>query len=1311
MQVLNSFIERLISLKRKLNNQNMSLLAGAGLSKNISLLFPSWYELLSDMAKEMFEAEIETEYLLVKKSSGRRTKTDSYDNYLANKLAYKIESLGYLKIVSEYVRRKGYRETVETYIEDRIPKISIEDGLPYLSIRNNRRQLREQLPENKLELHRRLFQLPWNNVYTTNYDNAIEVSIDEHIKERLQEKISELQNSIEQLERTLATNKTEEELLRNKLAAIQRAKEAQMFRKASDLKADYSLDDVDDSVAVNEINSIENEQDLRSKIFNFEHTIEYTQTKIKENSETIERLQGLLNDCFTVVVHSSQLSIKRNKNVIKLHGSLRETGDSRGYGFDNDLRKHYVISEEDYETYPQKHEAFTQLMRISLLQESFCLVGFSGIDPNFLAWIGWVRDIIHRNSGAALNDEKDDKIYLIETSSVFPSPDKQLFYTNHRIGHIPILHPECILFLEKQTGITVKDRSSKTEVLLLLAEFLNDGLHISKPKAALELLENDLYKKKWAELPIHDYSKIDLAGLLESAKGLKDSRGNIRLPNLNFAYSHSKHSLLHFIRAFAAKANTETERVGLFELIVIALKDQLLPYSIYNDENIIDQLSEKINDKELLSEFRLLQLKDAVWRGDETRFNTLARGFKPSSEPTKQEFIYQKILLATITLDFSTAKNSVYHWHATGPWILKKAGLLAMFDLEQAIKLLAESSQDSLQDQLYHYHLLAYFLRGKDWKRDKHIREKIKVLEAEGLKTIEENTDYLLKEVNKSNNDITPYGKDKFSVGRGITLSNTDVRLQSFQYFNVLLESGFPLVISRVHFDSHKQTYALIKNCLRYYPFITVYMALQYSNHDFLKRLGQDCAYSDALQNDILQISANLQQAYFSIHTPEHFRESILVFYSELIIALKPEKWQQFFMKVWAHFHAMGRLFADLRRANNDFILNGLRYVKQPEALEKVIDHCLENLNKESGKTSIHYLYQVAQNYWFEKKAVSVKSSGLRRRINKVIHQISGDVSTAIFLLGNIEPLLSASNRKAIQAKLAIADLKSVDNARVWHVILFFANGDKAIVKKVKEAIMNHPKLWNTGITEGGGSYPFEYVSLYKLRKTNDRRGISWTDREKEKIFERMLPELEKIEAFINRRTDVTGYESVLEEMLYFLEDEIPTGDNRDKVLKQVRSVYERQKGYGEILDGLLADERQKVIWSLNEVAKLIYQYEKIGDNFRFVTMVINKLLLKSQPGLEACLHYVSAWLFDFREEVNMASSAELVLKIVEMYHTNPPDDIEKPFLEATLIKMAYVLKSWKVKSPMINKILANRKNSRFQNLLYDLKDVPSDTK
>ncbi|MBN9070114.1 MAG: SIR2 family protein, partial [Rhizobiales bacterium] len=54
------------------------------------------------------------------------------------------------------------------------------------------------------------------------------------------------------------------------------------------------------------------------------------------------------------------------------------------------LRASVVISEDDYRTYPQRRAAFVNTARQVFIENELCLLGFSGDDPNFLQWAGWV---------------------------------------------------------------------------------------------------------------------------------------------------------------------------------------------------------------------------------------------------------------------------------------------------------------------------------------------------------------------------------------------------------------------------------------------------------------------------------------------------------------------------------------------------------------------------------------------------------------------------------------------------------------------------------------------------------------------------------------------------------------------------------------------------------------------------------------------------------------------------------------------------------------------------------------------------------
>lgn len=68
--------------------------------------------------------------------------------------------------------------------------------------------------------------------------------------------------------------------------------------------------------------------------------------------------------------------------IVKLHGSLPS-------------HKPFIFTEDDYRTYPIRFSPFVNLAQQVMLEHDLCLVGFSGVDPNFLAWSGWVRDTLN----------------------------------------------------------------------------------------------------------------------------------------------------------------------------------------------------------------------------------------------------------------------------------------------------------------------------------------------------------------------------------------------------------------------------------------------------------------------------------------------------------------------------------------------------------------------------------------------------------------------------------------------------------------------------------------------------------------------------------------------------------------------------------------------------------------------------------------------------------------------------------------------------------------------------------------------------
>ncbi len=104
--------------------------------------------------------------------------------------------------------------------------------------------------------------------------------------------------------------------------------------------------------------------------------------------------------------------------IVKLHGSLSD-------------HPPYVITEEDYRRYPVEYAPFVNLMQETLMENVFCLLGFSGSDPNFLHWAGWVRDNLGAHTPTiylcGVLDLHDPERSLLKSLNIIPIDLSPLF--------------------------------------------------------------------------------------------------------------------------------------------------------------------------------------------------------------------------------------------------------------------------------------------------------------------------------------------------------------------------------------------------------------------------------------------------------------------------------------------------------------------------------------------------------------------------------------------------------------------------------------------------------------------------------------------------------------------------------------------------------------------------------------------------------------------------------------------------------------------------------------------------------------------
>lgn len=189
----------------------------------------------------------------------------------------------------------------------------------------------------------------------------------------------------------------------------------------------------------------------------------------------LERSCDESGSAYTLVTTKETLLYSKSPRIIKLHGSFPNI-------------RPFIMSEEAFRIYPQKYPEFVNTVRQSLIENLFCLIGFSGNDPNFLSWLGWIRDVMgEQMTNAILVDYRPEGYHISE---------KQLF-ANRKID---------ILNLAEITGL-----NDYKEALDFFLTYLgtkehtpkwsypeDDFLYPQKPEKSEKELEEDIRKMEKA---------------------------------------------------------------------------------------------------------------------------------------------------------------------------------------------------------------------------------------------------------------------------------------------------------------------------------------------------------------------------------------------------------------------------------------------------------------------------------------------------------------------------------------------------------------------------------------------------------------------------------------------------------------------------------------------------------------------------------------------------------------------------------------------------------------------------------------------
>lgn len=1155
------------------NIHNISFIIGAGFSKNISPLYSSWKELLHDMIVEMYEED---------RQVWHATDDEIIDKY------------GYLGIASEYVRRKGYHEAIDNYIEKHTPVLTSNDHGGYDLDLDGKTVQRDV----DTSLHTSLLQLKPKNIYTFNYDNAFECHkdfVDEPNHRAIEEKKNELTaiKNIQKDHHEIASNVRQS--LKNLLSDLANQSYYDDFQK---IIAEYNEKVVVPASAYMSLSSLTS--DAKSSELLSTNNQELGE-KIVELTKAITELDNG-EDHYLLIRQGGEISLTDKRGIYKLHGSLRDydkiSHNFKGkYGFDTDHHTQYIISQEDYDSYSTKHEPFVDLMRISLLKDQFCIIGFSCDDPNFLLWINWVKDVYDHAEG----EKNIGKKYFINVG--FPlSEDKQLLLETHNIDILDL------------SAIFPNEKGPKKQ-LQCFFNYLIDGQDQNKEINQLwdeTYVRPAIYKNKEPQ-----YNRDLVNKIWEALKTQP-------LFFMDKAFMFTRDNLAEEAAQYLKK-NVDNNINKLFFLATIKNN---VPFSAYINS---DEFINKITDETVKMRFVAESEFQSLLENGHCKLEIISKALRPQTQ----------MLMTLYNFEIVKEKDILSKWEPENRFqrVLKdfvfssEGDKTILVDYQEYLK---DENYVNNQEQLTTLQILNIclwdFHYGSEFQTvSKSIIAKInKLKENQDLVDIFQYFDDINKHIDKKQ-DVKPLGDSS----QTIYFSHYDGSVVSaIKLINFIARLGISPRIGNVSIINKELWLAVAKNAYIYYPIACYYYSTTFHEKKLNERISQLYAYNPLLcSNDTVERLLITTLKGMLLYAERLNAETLATYANRFIKVVRPERWSGLFIQVWDRYRIFELTDDDkqLHDALYAFVRNALNYTCDEDFR---INALIKLLQKGESLTPTDNDFVIACI-----NRLDPKDKKIRAKVSKLVFNLTRQVPTLslALVIFNCRKFLSS---EAFKKWLYNVSEEIINTPSLLPAFANLAAHRKELRNKLFKLISTNTSLWNTGVnldangnlesvSSGGRTLYIESIEEHLTLPTNVAKAvyIILKDKlheigivvEKNKNFNEFLEYwgvvLVSMDCFLIRHKETLKYEIDYENSIGLCKKYYVQICGCNSVLEQLTSKESYQASYALLeLDILIHTEGIKahvieIEYILFHVADMSFAHLRSG--FELLS-----LWLKKSPGI-----------------------------------------------------------------------------------------------
>ena len=629
--------------------------------------------------------------------------------------------------------------------------------------------------------------------------------------------------------------------------------------------------------------------------------------------------------------------------------------------------------------------------------------------------------------------------------------------------------------------------------------------------------------------------------------------------------------------------------------------------------------------------------KQPLWMHLIERENTLNGSIEALSAAEEDWAIYEHVQRCLFNLDFTKSKNLVQQWNAKGHWIQNKAMRMAVYEdqLEEAHQLLDNAIEKETNpiEKLYEI-VLANFISCR-WPQPYSTDDFWRY----GLNGQGDMLNFMMAELCKKKEKP----KRRKWIGSTWNLGNNNGDyVKSLRILQFIIDSGIYVSIPGTYIFDIASWYIVFQNLYKYFPYPCFFYSIQYNDKDVQRRIGEEFAYNEDLQDFNEDILLKALAATGNDSTPISFKKGILNITSTMYVAVDETIWFNLFKET---------IFKDFLKELHDI----------KESAELVFNVKLA-LGSIKNPENVSWVFQqLISRYSINEKIVSeiiVYNLMIDRIQNKTMidntlmfsNVFSGDSLNLLEIL-NEEGFLSKACVESICESVCNTDIENLPHNRVALFQIFnLIKDNEQAVDKVKQCFLSM-NIWHCGVlddNEFGWTEP-KYIRLNLL---NDK--ITWTDEE----FEIIKTNLIKNVSIYNNVSKTLHKDSFmkniqvryLSDMLRFI-DGLSTERNQAllETRKEIERLFLERTQYADNIDLMMSDQSAEVDYAFENICEGVIHngVEQCRDDVDFL---IDRAIMKNPVALTRNLKCIKFIVMENSHKIITLGYAKKLNKLLSIY-------------------------------------------------------------